>query len=149
MTIIHSGFFCYEKMLTMVVLDNFDVGCIWFSDQAHFDLFGNVDKQNFHYYSDSQPCQTISKPLHSPHVMIWCAISVTGIIDYFFWGRWFKYHGQLAALFWYVEDFFHSGALPKMYTYSISLFSTGWRHISHHQWRKWIFKGAFSRSNHL
>jgi len=75
--------FC-EKMLMMVTLDNFDVGCIWFSDEAHFDLFGNVNKQNFRYYSESQPGQTVSKPLHSPRVTVWCAISGTGIIGPFF-----------------------------------------------------------------
>lgn len=53
---------------------------IWLSDEAHFDLFGNVNKQICRYYADSQPCQTISKLLHSSWVTVWCAISSPLII---------------------------------------------------------------------
>ncbi len=75
--------FC-EKMLTMVALDNFDVGCIWFSDEAHFDLFGNANKQNFCYYSDSQPCQTLETPSLSA-----CNGMVCNLSDWNHWAIFF------------------------------------------------------------
>ena len=32
-------------ILTMIDTDGFDVGCIWFTDEAHFHLNGIVNKQ--------------------------------------------------------------------------------------------------------
>lgn len=55
------------------------------SDEAHFHLCGAVNKQNFRYWADSNPKQLHERPLHSPKVTVWCAISLFGIIGpYFF-----------------------------------------------------------------
>ncbi len=56
-----------------------------FTDEAHFDLFGNVNRQNMRYYSETNPLQTIEKPLHSSRVTVWCAVLGKAIIGpYFF-----------------------------------------------------------------
>lgn len=55
------------------------------SDEAHFHLSGAVNKQNFRYSSDTNPRQLHERPLHSPKVTVWCAISKFGVIGpYFF-----------------------------------------------------------------
>ncbi|GFY07998.1 DUF4817 domain-containing protein [Trichonephila clavipes] len=38
-----------NQMLTMIDSEGFDVGCIWFTDEAHFHLNGFVNKQNWRF----------------------------------------------------------------------------------------------------
>jgi len=55
------------------------------SVEAHFHSFGFVNKQNFRYWSATNPIELHDRPLHSSKVTVWCAISSFGIIDpYFF-----------------------------------------------------------------
>ena len=54
------------------------------SDEAHFNLSGYVNKQNFRYWSTTNPMQLHEKPLHSERVTVWCAISHVGV-----WGPYF------------------------------------------------------------
>lgn len=55
------------------------------SDEAHFHLSGAVNKQNFRYWSENNPRVTREKPLHSPKLTVWCAVSQFGVIGpYFF-----------------------------------------------------------------
>jgi hypothetical protein len=55
------------------------------SDEAHFHLSGYVNKQNFRYWSDNNPLQLRTKPLHSEKVTIWCGVSTFAVIGpYFF-----------------------------------------------------------------
>ena len=55
------------------------------SDGAHFHLSGFVNKQNFHYWSATNPLEPHERPLHSSKVTVCCAISSFGIIGpYFF-----------------------------------------------------------------
>jgi hypothetical protein len=57
------------------------------SDEAIFSLTGSVNKQNCRYWVPTNPCQLHEQPLHSPRVVVWCAISAQGIIvPYFFEG---------------------------------------------------------------
>ena len=44
------------------------------SDEAHFHLSGMVNKQNFRYWSQNNPCELHQRPLHSPKVTVWCAM---------------------------------------------------------------------------
>ncbi|GBM35696.1 hypothetical protein AVEN_260819-1 [Araneus ventricosus] len=39
-----------NQMLTMIDSEGFDVGCIWFTDEAHFHLNGIVNKQNWRFW---------------------------------------------------------------------------------------------------
>jgi hypothetical protein len=55
------------------------------SDEAHFHISGFVNKQNFRYWSSTNPIELHKRPLHSSKVTLWCAISSFGIIGpYFF-----------------------------------------------------------------
>lgn len=61
---------------------NFDN--ILFSDEAHFHLNGFVNRQNCRYWSKENPKLKHQKPLHSPKVTVWAAISSKGVIGPFF-----------------------------------------------------------------
>ncbi|GBN67990.1 hypothetical protein AVEN_157759-1 [Araneus ventricosus] len=39
-----------NEILTMIDNEGFDVGCIWFTDEAHFHLNGFVNKQNWRFW---------------------------------------------------------------------------------------------------
>lgn len=58
---------------------------IIFSDEAHFHLNGHVNRQNCRYWSTTNPKRKHQRPLHSPKVTVWAAMSSRGIIGpYFF-----------------------------------------------------------------
>ncbi len=44
-----------ETLLVIMCENGFDVGKIKFSDEAHFDMHGNVKKQNVRYYAKTNP----------------------------------------------------------------------------------------------
>ena len=54
------------------------------SDEAHFHLSGFVNKQNFCYWSESNPRELHERPLHSEWVTVWCAVANFGV-----WGPYF------------------------------------------------------------
>ena len=58
---------------------------VWFSDEAHFHLNGVVNTQNYRFWGQTNPrLDPVEKPLHSPKVTAWCALSARGIIGPFF-----------------------------------------------------------------
>ena len=62
------------------------------SDEAHFHLSGYVNKQNFCYWSESNPRFLHEKPLHSERVIVWCAVANFGVWDPYFLRKkkWFR-----------------------------------------------------------
>lgn len=55
------------------------------TDEAHFHLNGTVNQQNYRYWSDENPKLMHERPLHSPKVTVWCAVSSIFVIGpYFF-----------------------------------------------------------------
>jgi len=71
-----------EQMLDVLLND---LAVIITSDEAHFHLDGYVNKQNCRYWAIETPRELHQKPLHSPKVTVWCAVSKFGIIGpYFF-----------------------------------------------------------------
>ena len=55
------------------------------NDEAHFYLSGFVNKQNYRYWSATNPIELHERPFLSSKVTVWCAISSFGIIGpYFF-----------------------------------------------------------------
>lgn len=58
---------------------------IFFSDEAHFHLNGHVNRQNCRYWSNTNPQLKHQKPLHSPKVTVWAALSAGGIIGPYFY----------------------------------------------------------------
>lgn len=63
------------------------LGNLWISDEAHFHLNGFVNKQNFRYWAQDNPCEFHQRPLHSAKVTIWCAVSCHGVIGPYFFER--------------------------------------------------------------
>ncbi|KAG5323085.1 TC3A transposase, partial [Pseudoatta argentina] len=64
----------------------------FFSDEAHFHLCESANKQNMRYWADTNPRVLHQRPLHSPKVTVWCAISSAGII-----GPWFFEENEVAV----------------------------------------------------
>ena len=57
---------------------------IIFSEEAHFDLGGYVNKQNCRVWSTENPYAYIEKPTHPKRVTVWCGSWCKGIIEPFF-----------------------------------------------------------------
>ena len=58
---------------------------LWMSYETHFHLAGYVNKQNFHYWTDSNSKELHERPLLSSKVTAWCAVSLhEDIGPYFF-----------------------------------------------------------------
>jgi len=76
--------FC-QTFLRLINQNQELVNNLLMSDEAHFHLSGFVNKQNFRYWSATNPIELNERPLHSSKVTVWCAISSFGIIGpYFF-----------------------------------------------------------------
>ena len=56
---------------------------IIFSDGAHFDLGGYVNKQNCRIWATENPHAYIEKPTHPKRVTVWCRFWSRGIIGPF------------------------------------------------------------------
>lgn len=81
-----------ESMLN--ILRENDNVVIMMSDEAHFHLNGSVNKQNSRYWAMNNPQQLHQKPLHSPRVTVWCAVSKFGVIGPYF----FEEHGATVTV---------------------------------------------------
>ena len=57
---------------------------IIFSDEAHFDLGGYLNKQNCRIWGTENPHEYIEKSTHSKCVTVWCGFWYRGIIGPFF-----------------------------------------------------------------
>lgn len=57
---------------------------VWFSDESHFHLNSNMNRQNCRSWGKTPPDEVLQRPLHSPKVTVWCALSAQGIIGPFF-----------------------------------------------------------------
>lgn len=76
---------CCQNILNAIQINPHLPNQLLMSDEANFYLSGFVNKQNYRYWSDRNPREVHEKPLHSPKVIVWCAIGSMGIIGpYFF-----------------------------------------------------------------
>jgi len=76
--------FCKKMMEKINGNPNF-IDSLLMSDEAHFHINGYVNKQNSRYWSFQNPRDLHERPLHSPKVTVWCALSMHGVIGpYFF-----------------------------------------------------------------
>lgn len=57
---------------------------VWFTDEAHFHLAGQVNSRNNVYWGTQPPLEVVERPLHSAKVTVWCALSSQGIIGPYF-----------------------------------------------------------------
>ena len=69
-----------NQMLTMAENNDIDFGKILFSDEAHFQMEGYVNKQNCRIWGSENPHYSIIKPLHPKRLTVWCGISSEMII---------------------------------------------------------------------
>ena len=60
---------------------------IIFSDEAHFDLGGYVNKQNCRIWGTENPQAYIEKPTHPKRDTVWCGFWSRGIIGPFFFSK--------------------------------------------------------------
>ena len=56
---------------------------VWFSDEAHFLLSGQVNSKNNVFWDSEVPDEVLQKPLHSVKCTAWMAMSKHGIIGPF------------------------------------------------------------------
>jgi hypothetical protein len=56
---------------------------IWFSDEAYFNLTGDINRQNAHFWGTQHPHKIHKSTLHALKVLVWCAVSAQGLIGPF------------------------------------------------------------------
>ena len=76
---------CCRKLLQMIDRMPQFLDHLIMSDEAHFHLNGNVNKQNFRYWAAENPHMLHQKPMYSEKVTVWCGVSAFGVLGpYFF-----------------------------------------------------------------
>ena len=70
----------FSEWLKKTAADSDFLEGIWFSDEAHFHLTGQVNSQYCQLWASELPDAVIETPLHSPKLTVWCAMSSTGSI---------------------------------------------------------------------
>ncbi|XP_065223877.1 uncharacterized protein LOC135848033 [Planococcus citri] len=50
------------------------------TDEAHFYINGDVNKQNMQYWSDNNPMSVQEKPLHSAKLTVWMGVAEYGLV---------------------------------------------------------------------
>ena len=74
-----------NKMLQAMNTDQDFLNNLVFTDEAHFNIVGDVNKQNVRFWSNENPNVVQEQPLHQPRVTVWAGISMHGLIGPFFW----------------------------------------------------------------
>lgn len=73
-----------ESLLHHFQNDNEIMKNLWFSDESIFHLSGRVNRHNCRIWGKSNPSVTLEHERDSPKLVVWCAMSSTGIIGPFF-----------------------------------------------------------------
>ena len=61
------------------------LGNLVFSDEAHFYLNGEVNRQDFRLWSEENPHWFTEEPLHPEKVTVWLGVGLNGFIGPVFW----------------------------------------------------------------
>ncbi|PRD29179.1 UNVERIFIED_CONTAM: hypothetical protein NCL1_30189 [Trichonephila clavipes] len=71
---------------TIHTLHNTPPGAVLISfEEAHFNLSGTVNKQDYRYWAAENPRLLYQRPLHNPRLTVWCAVTEFGVWSpYFF-----------------------------------------------------------------
>jgi len=86
---------------------------IIFSDEAHFQLNGYVNKQNSRIWGDENPRAIHEQPMHPQKVTVWCGFWAGGVIGPYFFENargdavtvnGDRYRGMLTNYFWHQLD---------------------------------------------
>ena len=94
---------------------------VWFSDEAHFTLNGQVNSKNYVFWGLVTPDEVATRPLHSEKCTAWCAMSRHGIIGPY----WFEENDGRAIT---INTERYGEVLKKFYK---ALVSARWRHSTH------------------
>lgn len=71
----------FSTAVSGLIRENPDiVNKLLMTDEEYFHLYGFVFKQNMPYWSPVGPKEVREMPWHSPKVMVWCGVSVFGIV---------------------------------------------------------------------
>ncbi len=73
-----------DTMLQKINSNEIPLDAIMITDEAHFYLNGDVNKQNLRYWSDKNPRIINEQPLHSPKITVWKGVAAWGVISPFF-----------------------------------------------------------------
>ena len=73
-----------SQVLSMTYADPGFLSNMWFSDECHIHLNGYINRQTTRFLGFERPDVVIQKPLHSAQVMIWCTVSIHGILGPYF-----------------------------------------------------------------
>jgi len=78
-----------RKEFAEILCDKFDrkrvdVNKIIMSDEAHFQLTGYVNKQNYRVWRSDRPDTLEERLLHAKRVTVWAAVSADGLEDFQF-----------------------------------------------------------------
>ena len=73
-----------KTIFEMIDNDQFDFIMLWCSDEAHFQLDGYVNRQNWRIWGTKNPHFSIEKTLHPEQETVWCALSNRGIVGQIF-----------------------------------------------------------------
>lgn len=125
--------FC-QKMISMAEEDNTLINCLFMSDEAHFDLNGNVNKQNCRIWNESNPEMLHETELHPERVTVWCAVSSRCIVGPYF----FEENGVTVTVngdryLKMLKEFFLPRTAPKTYTIQQRLVSARWSNCTYSQ----------------
>lgn len=84
---------------------------VFMSDEAHFYLNDDVNKQNCCYWAQENLHKIHQRPLHCPKITVWCAISSSRIVRafFFFLRKWSDSNSELLlrATFKCCRYFYH------------------------------------------
>lgn len=76
--------YCHSLLNVNDNIDDFPHKLIM-TDEAHFNLSGFVNKQNYRYWGTENPRILQERPLHPSRVTVWCGVFAQGVIGpYFF-----------------------------------------------------------------
>jgi hypothetical protein len=60
---------------------------VWFADEAHFHLYGVVNKQNAQFWTPRYPCIFTEKMHHTPQTTVWAAVSSQTLMELAFFNQ--------------------------------------------------------------
>ena len=73
-----------QQMEDLIRENQIEIDKIWFSDEAHFQLDGYVNKQNYRFWGTENPQICVESTSYPERITVWAAISNQGIIGPFF-----------------------------------------------------------------
>lgn len=90
------------------------LGNLFFSDEAHFYLNGEVNRWNFRLWSDENPHWFTEDPLHPEKVTVWLGVGLNGFVGPFFWDSDSQFPGERGINARWYEAMLTDQAIPAL-----------------------------------